>query len=324
MNSHQDPVPDIPDQKFLMFRNRLEKVYRHRSRLARRQGIGCYRLYDRDLPEFPLIIEIYDGHVHVAEYQARHELDEDDYESWLDQSLALIGEVLDAPPERVYCKRRQRKTSRQGQYRKLAALREEFIVKEGGLQFIVNLSDYLDTGLFLDHRITRDMVRKEAAGKAFLNLFCYTGSFTVYAADGGASHSVSVDLSNTYLDWARRNLDVNGFDPTPHQFVRADVLRWLPSLANASFDIIMLDPPSFSNSKAMKDHLDIQRDHVRLINLCLEKLKPGGSLYFSTNLRTFRLETDALMASSVRDITKATTPFDFEGKLLRWCYLMKK
>lgn len=313
-----------PDPKYLMFRNRLEKVYRHRSKLARRQGIGCYRLYDRDLPEFPLIIEIYDRYVHVAEYLARHDLAEDAYEQWLDNSLTVIGDVLDVPPERVYCKRRERKSSRQGQYRKLAERRDEDMVTEGGLNFIINLSDYLDTGLFLDHRITRDMVRKEAEGKTFLNLFCYTGSFTVYAAAGGASRTVSIDLSNTYLDWAQRNLKANDIDPATHQYVKGDVLQWLPSLKKDSFDIIMLDPPSFSNSKAMKDYLDIQEDHVGLINLCLEKLTPGGSLYFSTNLRTFRLDSAALRATSIRDITKTTTPFDFEGKLLRWCYLMKK
>lgn len=314
----------IQDPKYVMFRNRLDKVYRHRSKLARRQGIECYRLYDRDLPEFPLIIEVYGAYVHVAEYIAKHDLDEEAYEEWMDTSMSVIGEVLQVADSHIYCKRRERKMGRRGQYRKFGESRDEIEVKEGGLTFIVNLSDYLDTGLFLDHRLTRARVREEVEGKRFLNLFCYTGSFTVYAAAGGAVSSVSIDLSNTYIDWAKRNLLINGFDPQAHQYVKGDVLQVLPTLKDASFDVIVLDPPSFSNSKMMKDFLDIQQDHVELINLCLSKLLPGGSLYFSTNLRTFRLDADAIKASSIKDITRATTPFDFEGKLLRWCYLIHR
>jgi 23S rRNA (cytosine1962-C5)-methyltransferase len=198
-------------------------------------------------------------------------------------------------------------------------------VTENGLKFLVNLSDYLDTGLFLDHRITRQRVREESAGKNVLNLFAYTGSFSVYAAAGGAAEVVTVDLSNTYLEWARRNMDLNGFhDETRYQFVQADVLQFLQMLGPGSFDLIILDPPSFSNSKRMEDILDVQRDHVMLINRCLAGLSPGGQLYFSTNLRDFRLDQAALDPCTVKDITRATTPFDFEGSFCRWCYLITK
>jgi 23S rRNA (cytosine1962-C5)-methyltransferase len=310
------------DARFLMFRNRLEKVYRHRSKLARRQQISCYRLYDRDLPEFPLIIEVYGDAVYVAEYRSRHQLDDEAYEAWFNGSLGVIGEVLKLGQERLFCKLRERKDHRSSQYNKTGHQKNEFRVDEGGLGFIVNLGDYLDTGLFLDHRITRARVRDEASGKKVLNLFCYTGSFTVYAAAGGATHTTSIDLSNTYLDWAGRNLKLNQLDGPQHELVKGDVLRLLPELPNAYYDIIILDPPTFSNSKMMKDILDIQRDHVMLINTCLDKLKEGGHIYFSTNLRSFTINSQAIRASTVADITRTTTPFDFEGKMLRWAYLI--
>jgi 23S rRNA (cytosine1962-C5)-methyltransferase len=314
----------VPEGKYLMFRNRLEKLYRHRSKLARRQNISCYRLYDRDLPEFPLIIEAYDDAWYVAEYRADHHLSEDEYAFWLEGSLDMLEQVTGAERNNIFCKLRERKADRQGQYQKVGDKREETEVEEGGLKFLVNMHDYLDTGLFLDHRLTREMVRKEARGKRLLNLFCYTGSFTVYAVDGGAGSSVSIDLSNTYIDWAKRNLLLNKLNREDHQFIKGDVLQVLPELEEESFDLVVLDPPSFSNSKMMKDFLDIQQDHVELINLCLKKMTSGGVLYFSTNLRSFELDYKAITASSVKDITRATTPFDFEGKLLRWCYKVIK
>jgi 23S rRNA (cytosine1962-C5)-methyltransferase len=314
----------VPEGKYLMFRNRLEKVYKHRSKLARRQNISCYRLYDRDLPEFPLIIEVYEDSIYVAEYKANHDLSDEDYAFWLDASIDMLEQVTGAPGDRIFCKRRERKADRQSQYQKISEKGEEVVVGEGGLKFLVNLHDYLDTGLFLDHRMTRDMVRNEAKGKRFLNLFCYTGSFTVYAADGGAANSVSIDLSNTYIDWAQRNIQLNQLGGAAHRYIKGDVLQVLPGLPDESFDLVVLDPPSFSNSKMMKDFLDIQQDHVELIHLCLQKMTAGGTLYFSTNLRTFVLNKEAIKAISIKDITRATTPFDFEGKLLRWCYKIVK
>lgn len=312
-------------EKFIMFRNRLEKVFRHRGRQARRQGITCYRLYDHDLPEFPFCIEFYGDQLYVAEYRRQHGMDEAAYQAWQEGSLQVMQEVLEVHPDRIFLKLRQRKPGRMGQYQKLEEEKKEWEVAENGLRFWVNLSDYLDTGLFLDHRITRQLVREQSAGKKVLNLFAYTGSFSVYAAAGGAAEVVTVDLSNTYLEWARRNMDLNGFhDEARYQFVQADVLQFLRMLGAGSFDLIILDPPSFSNSKRMEDILDVQRDHVMLINQCLAGLSPGGQLYFSTNLRDFRLDQPALDPCRIKDITRATTPFDFEGSFSRWCYLITK
>lgn len=307
--------------KINMFKNRLLKVYRHIGKQARRQGINCFRVYDHDLPEFPFCIEFYGDKLYVAEYLRSHGMTSDEHDVWTIKSLEVISEVLSVKQEDIFLKLRQRKPGRLGQYQKLDETVQEFIVKENGLQFIVNMKDYLDTGLFLDHRITRQMVKEKSEGKKVLNLFAYTGSFSVYAAAGGADEVLTTDLSNTYLKWAERNMELNGFnDSSRYKFVQADGTQFAASLPLDYFDIIVLDPPTFSNSKRMKDFMDIQRDHVSLINQYMEKLKAGGSLYFSTNSRKFILENEHINASSIKDITKATTPFDFEGKLFRLCY----
>jgi 23S rRNA (cytosine1962-C5)-methyltransferase len=310
--------------KFLSFQNRLEKVYRHLSKQAKKQGISCYRIYDHDLPEAPFIIEVYEDKLYVSEYKRRHHLSEDEYEKWLDQCTAIISKVTSIPTENIFLKMRQRKEGRGGQYQKIAEEKNEFVVQESGLSFLVNLTDYLDTGLFLDHRITRQMVKEQSAGKRVLNLFCYTGSFSVYAIAGNASRVVSVDLSKTYLAWAERNRAVNFGEYKNHEIVHADVLQYLKKLPSESFDLIVMDPPTFSNSKRMEDILDIQRDHVVLINQCMKALASGGLLYFSTNYTKFQLRSGQLHATQIKDITKATTPFDFTGKLKRQCFLITK
>jgi len=308
-----------------MFGNRLRKVYRHLSKQAKRQGISCYRLYDRDLPEFPLIIDVYDDRVYLSEYKAKHTLTEEAYEAWLTNSLQVIADTVQVPDDRIYLKQRRRKEGRLDQYQKTGEEAIFFTVSEGGLAFKVNLTDYLDTGLFLDHRITRGMVKAEAAGKHMLNLFCYTGSFSVYAAAGGAASVTSVDLSKTYLGWAADNFQLNQLDdPARYHFIHADVIAWLDDVPPETYDIVVLDPPTFSNSKRMDDFFDIQRDHVPLVHKCLRAMKPGGTLYFSTNFTKFQLEKDSIPASVITDITKATTPFDFEGKLRRWCFKIVK
>lgn len=311
-------------EKFNMFRNRLEKVYRHLSRQAKKQDIGCYRIYDHDLPEFPFSIEIYEKRGYVSEYKRRHPLSEDEHQIWLKESIRIIAEITGIPTEDIFLKTRQRKESREGQYKKLADEKTEFIVEENGLKFIVNLSDYLDTGLFLDHRITRQMVKNEVQDKTVLNLFCYTGSFSVYAAAGGAKRIDSVDLSKTYLSWAERNMSLNFPAYSAHNVVHADVLQYLKELKEESFDLIVMDPPTFSNSKRMDDVLDIQRDHVALINDCTKALTEGGILYFSTNFTKFKLDEGSLHASWIKNITKATTPFDFSSKLKRQCFKIRK
>ena len=303
-----------------MFRNRLLKTWRHVSKLAKRQGVTCYRVYDHDLPEFPFCIELYEDKVYLAEYQRRHGMSEEDHSAWLESCVPVISEVMAVPDEAIYFRERRRKAGRLDQYEKLASEQEFFVVREAGLSFRVNLTDYLDTGLFLDHRITRGMVRQEAVGRRVLNLFCYTGSFSVYAAAGGAVSVDSVDLSKTYLGWAEANMELNGLAGPGSRFIHADVKQWLDEAPSAQYDLVIMDPPTFSNSKRMKDFLDIQRDYAELINKTLRAMAVGGVLYFSTNYRRFQLDAEKIKAASVKDITNATTPFDFQGKLFRWCY----
>ncbi len=314
-----DPV------KAEMFRNRLNKVFKHKSKLARRQQILCYRIYDHDLPEFPFSIELYEDQLYIAEYLRRHGMEDDVHDAWMDECKDIIAEIVDIPIERMNFKLRKRMSHKDEQYEKISTEKEYSTVLEDGLKFLVNLTDYLDTGLFLDHRITRKMVRNTCANKRVLNLFCYTGSFSVYAAAGGASSVTSVDLSKTYLAWAEDNLTINLFkDKKAYQFIHADVKQFLKTLQPNSFDLVIMDPPTFSNSKRMKDILDIQRDHAELINDVLAAMTPGGQLYFSTNFVRFQLDATAIHSTQIKDITKATTPFDFEGKLKRWCYLINK
>lgn len=311
------------DEKLLMFENRLKKLIKIRSKEAFRLQVSCYRLYDRDLPEFPLIIDVYETELLVTEYRSQHRLTLDEYIAWLDGSLLVIKKVFNKTDDQIHVKERKVKENRQDQYAKTASIKDHMVVHEGGLQFLVNLTDYLDTGLFLDHRITRSMVREKSHNKKVLNLFCYTGSFSVYAAAGMASEVVSVDLSNTYIDWAKRNMELNGFMGEQYIYQRGDVLQLLPKLQNNYFDIIILDPPTFSNSKSMKEIFDVQQMHVDLINICLDKLISGGELIFSTNARKFQLDKESIKGN-VQEITTATEPFDYKGKLLRWCFSIVK
>jgi 23S rRNA (cytosine1962-C5)-methyltransferase len=252
-------------------------------------------------------------------------MNEDEHDEWMKRSIVVICEILNTSDENIFLKLRQKKPGRLGQYQKTAGKQSEFIVEENKLKFIVNLSDYLDTGLFLDHRVTREKVRAEAKDRKVLNLFAYTGSFSVYAAAGEANEIVTVDLSKTYLGWAQRNMKLNEFiDPSKYKFIHADVLQYLHTIPENYFDLVILDPPTFSNSKRMEDILDIQRDHVNLINDCLRVLKSGGKIYFSTNYKRFVLNIVSIQSSLIKDITKQTTPFDFEGRINRICYLIEK
>ena len=315
----------MSEGKIIMFQNRLAKVYRHLGKLARKLQVSCYRVYDHDIPEFPFCIEFYGDKLYVAEYKRAHGMTEEAHDEWMEQSLEVISAVLQVSVANIFLKLRQRKPGRLGQYQKVDEVQHEFEVEENSLRFIVNLSDYLDTGLFLDHRVTRQLVREQSQDKRVLNLFAYTGSFSVYAAAGGAKEVVTVDLSNTYLHWAERNMQSNGFVlPNTYSFIQADVKKYLKTLPQDYFDLVVMDPPTFSNSKRMDDFLDIQRDHAELINDCLKAMKPGSLLYFSTNFRKFVLDREKINATAIKDSTKATTPFDFEGRLFRWCYAITK
>ncbi|WP_035059391.1 class I SAM-dependent methyltransferase [Andreprevotia chitinilytica] len=305
------------------YKNRLAKNAKHWGKWARRQGISCYRLYDRDVPEFPVIVDWYDGHVHLQEFNTGWVQEAEDHEAWLAEIWFATGEVLGIPEDQVAVKMRRRQRGDK-QYEKTEVEGEELIVEEYGLKFIVNLDAYLDTGLFLDHRNTRKRVREEAAGKRFLNLFCYTGAFTVHAAAGGAKETVSVDMSNTYLEWARRNLAINGLDTPNHERIRADVFQFFAQTAHQleKFDLIVLDPPSFSNSKKMAGILEVQRDHRYLVESAIELLNPGGVLYFSTNYRRFKL--DEALVPQCTDISAQSISEDFRNKKIHQAYRFVK
>jgi 23S rRNA (guanine2445-N2)-methyltransferase / 23S rRNA (guanine2069-N7)-methyltransferase len=310
-------VPSGAGTHVEMFANRLHKNLKRLGRWAERQGIDCYRLYDRDLPEYALAIDLYQGErdwVHVQEYEAPATVDSTHAEARLQAALGVIPQLLEIPAEQMFLKlrRRQRGTA---QYQTLGRAGEFYPIGEGGCKFLVNFTDYLDTGLFLDHRLIRAIIQALAPDRRFLNLFGYTGTATVYAALGGAKDTTTVDLSATYLDWTRRNLTLNGIGGDPHHLVQADCLEWLSQAAASKprpvYGLILLDPPTFSNSKRMRQTLDIQRDHVDLIVKTAKLLEPRGVLIFSINRQRFKLEADALRGLKAEDITAATIPLDF-------------
>jgi 23S rRNA (cytosine1962-C5)-methyltransferase len=313
-------------EKFQMFENRLLKNYKHRLKQAKRLNVSCWRLYDHDLPEFPICVELYEEYIYIAEYNRRHALTDEEHEIWFEETKKIISNMTGVPVDHMYVKLRKRMSHREGQYEKEAVTESKIItVNENELQFLVNLTDYLDTGLFLDHRVTRQMVQAESKETHFLNLFSYTSSFSVYAAKAGAKSVTSVDLSKTYLSWSEDNFKLNQIAPSSaYQFIHADVKQYLKTLPMNYYDLVVMDPPTFSNSKRMKDILDIQRDHVELINDMLKAMKPGGILYFSTNFTQFFIDAEQIKSDQIKDITKATTPFDFEGRLKRWCYKIIK
>ncbi len=300
-----------------MFSNRLEKNLKRLGKIAQRAAIDCYRLYDADMPEYAFAIDRYieaDGgalHLHVQEYAPPKEIELEAARRRRREVLASLPRLFDIPPERIHIRLRKRQSGT-SQYEPVhAAAAAPFTVREASLKFRVNLDDYLDTGLFLDHRLTRARLRDRAGGARFLNLFCYTASATVYAAAGGARSSLSLDLSNRYLDWAQQNLALNALDSRAHRLERADCREWLRQAPAEPFELIFLDPPTFSNSKRMQGVLDIQRDHVELIGQCMQRLAPGGLLVFSCNAQRFRLDEQVARQWRVRDVSAQTLPFDF-------------
>ena len=308
------------------FANRLRKNVRRLSRQLRRDEITSYRLYDADLPDYNLVIDVYGDWVHAQEYAPPAEIDPGKVRRRLEEALSVIGSVLGVPPERVVLKERQRQRGA-AQYERHATGGDFLPVKEDGLTYLVNLRDYLDTGLFLDQRLTRRLVRRLAGGRRFLNLFAYTGTMTVAALAGGSPASTTVDLSSTYLEWARRNLAANGFsaaleapgapeerptpETSPNRLVQADCLRWVAE-AEGEYDLLWLDPPTFSNSKKMgRATFDVQRDHADLIRMTARRfLAPRGVLLFATSRRGFKLDHAELGGLSVKDLSRPTLPFD--------------
>jgi 23S rRNA (guanine2445-N2)-methyltransferase / 23S rRNA (guanine2069-N7)-methyltransferase len=295
------------------FANRLRKNLRRMSRWARRNGIGCYRIYDADVPEYALTIDLYQAESRwalVQEYVAPPSIDPRLARDRLNAALAAIPDVLEVENRNLVLKRRRRQRQRR-QYQRLAASDDFIQVEEAGCRLLVNLKDRIDTGLYLDHRQIRMRIRQLANGRSFLNLFAYTGAATVQAAAGGARTTLSVDLSATYNEWGTRNLQLNGFLPPAHRYVRADCLEWIGAAPEAAFDLIFLDPPTFSNSKRMRRTLDVQRDHAELIRNTMRWLEPDGILFFSNHARAFRMDTDSLTEFKIVDIGAQTVPLDF-------------
>lgn len=300
----------IPDLDSHPFANRLRKNLRHLRRWAKREGVSCYRVYDADIPEYAAALDVYEDWLHLQEYAPPADIDPAKAEFRWRELVAIVPEVMEIPGERLFLKRRQRQKGA-AQYRKQADLGQFHQVHEGEAVFWVNFTDYLDTGLFLDHRLTRGLLHGWAAGKHFLNLFCYTGTASVQAALGGAASTTSVDLSAVYLDWAERNLALNRLPSRRHRLIQADCREWIQA-ERSTYDLIFLDPPTFSNSKRMEGTFDVQRDHVPLLQDCLARLAPGGSLIFSTNARRFQLDSAALAGIGIQDLSAATLPEDFK------------
>ena len=319
------------------FARRLIKVARERRRWAKREGVTCYRVYDADLPGYAAAIDLYQGAPEtpgrwlvIAEYAAPKSVDPATAQARMLDILAIAPRVLDVDPAHVHARVRSRSRggSQYGKRSEATEPRRLPHIQEDGLTFLVNFDDYLDVGIFLDHRVTRHLLREEAAGaRSFLNLFAYTGTATCYAAAGGATHTTTVDLSNTYLEWAERNMRANGFTSRNHEYIRADVMPWVLEQRRGRnrWDLIFCDPPTFSNSTKMgRRTFDVQRDHVDLIVGISRLLTPGGLGVFSCNLRTFRPDTEALARAGVvlEDVTEKTIPEDFSrNKRIHRCYL---
>jgi 23S rRNA G2069 N7-methylase RlmK/C1962 C5-methylase RlmI len=302
-----------------MLANRVKKRFKHLYKRFVRQQIDVFRLYDNDIPEIRAAVDWYAGHLVVAEYMRRQSVPE-----WLPMVGAAVARALDVPPDRLHLKNRWAGKQEGQRYERLDRSDQKLPVRERDLQFYVNLRDYVDTGLFSDHRNTRQMVRGMAAGKDFLNLYCYTGSFSCYAAQGGARRTVSVDRSRTAIEWARANLALNGFSEKANTLVQSGALAYLAQAQKEglTFDLAMVDPPSYSTDRAGKRDFDIARDHPVLLAAVIEVLRPGATLYFSTNHQNFDLRTEDLPSVRTEEITALTIPEDYrrKGKLIHRCW----
>ncbi|PSL13240.1 23S rRNA m(2)G-2445 methyltransferase [Marinobacterium halophilum] len=304
-------APAVLSEQAQMFANRLKKNIKQLARWVKREEISCYRAYDADMPEYAVAVDIYPGHAVVQEYAPPASVDPVKAFSRLQDVMRALPVVLELPAERVVLKQRKRQQGQQ-QYERHSQTGTFMEVLEHGCKLRVNLYDYLDTGLFLDHRPVRRMLQQQAAGKDVLNLFCYTATASVHAGVGGANTTTSVDMSATYLEWARKNMELNGLPKARHKLVQSDCFKWLEQPHGEQYDLIFMDPPTFSNSKRMQDVLDVQRDHVRLVKGAMALLRPEGLLIFSNNYRRFVIDRDSLSDFDINDISAKTLDPDFK------------
>ena len=318
-----DRTSSVSSDVAVDFANRLQKNIKKIEKWAKQQGLDAYRLYDADLPEYNLAVDRYADHIVVQEYAAPKNIDENKARQRLLDAVNATLNVTGIETNKLILKVRQKQKGT-NQYEKLASKGEYFYVNEYGAKLWVNLTDYLDTGLFLDHRLTRKMLGEMAQGKDFLNLFAYTGSATVHAALGKAKSTTTVDMSNTYLNWAEQNLLLNDIEGKLHKLIQADCLQWLEK-CDRQFDLIFVDPPTFSNSKRMEDSWDVQRDHIKLMKNLKRILRPNGTIVFSNNKRGFKMDFAKLeeLGLSAVEISHKTLPLDFErNKQIHNCWLV--
>lgn len=302
--------------------NRLKKRARHLRRWPTRRGITCYRLYERDIPEIPLVIDRYEDWLHIVEYERPHDRDLARHAEWLELLAATAGEALEVAADQVVMKTRLRQKGLQ-QHEKLNSIGKELVVREGGHKFLVNLTDFTDTGLFLDHRAARQLVGQMCDQMRVLNLFAYTGAFSVYAAAGGASKITTVDWSQTYLEWAKRNFQINELLRPHFRFIREDARQFVNELTiSDEFDIVICDPPTFSNSKRTDDVWDVQHHHAELLTKLLSHLAPDGTIFFSSNFRRLKLCEESI-PGSIREISKQTLPEDFRNQRIHRSWLIR-
>lgn len=312
------PLSIAPD-----FANRLKKNIGKVGKWAKKEQLDCYRIYDADLPEYNVAIDIYLDHIVIQEYAAPKDIPEEKAKRRLTDIIRATIQVTGIEANKVVLKVREKQKGR-NQYQKMAQVAQTMEVNEYGVKLIVNLYDYLDTGLFLDHKITRRRLGEMAQGKDFLNLFAYTGSATVHAAKGGARSTTTVDMSKTYLQWAKDNMALNGCVGNQHKFEQADCLQWLEN-AQGQYDLIFIDPPTFSNSKRMEASFDVQRDHIKLMKNLKRLLRPGGTIVFSNNKRHFKMDLESLLelGLNAQNISSQTLPLDFErNKQIHNCWLV--
>ncbi len=320
---HPLSLRDVPvEGEGADFSNRLKKNFRKLTKWIKKNDIASYRLYDADMPEYNVAIDWYDGYFHVQEYKAPKTIDEKKAEHRLSIAVETLSATFGVNKRYVFVKTRSKQKGKT-QYQKMNSDSKLYEVAEHGPRLLLNFHDYLDTGLFLDHRPIRLWIQQHAKGKRFLNLYAYTGTASVHAAWGGAKHTTTVDMSNPYADWARSNLLLNGFSEEAHTIERADCGIWLMK-CQEQYDLIFMDPPTFSNSKKMGKHMDIQDDHLRLIELAMKRLEPGGTLIFSNNYRKFELDERVSRNFDVKEITQLSIGLDFErGKPIHRCWLIE-
>lgn len=304
-----------------MLANRVKKRFKHLSKRFKRQNIGIFRLYDWEIPEIRAVVDWYDGHLVIAEYTRQHSVPQ-----WLPMMGAALATALDVPMEKVHLKERRAGKKDGKRYERLQQTNARIIMNERDLKFFINPFDYVDTGLFSDHRNTRQMVREVAEGRDFLNLYCYTGSFSCYAAKGGARSTMSVDRSDTAITWARENMELNNLDPATNTLVQSPTFEFLEQAAvnDQKFDLAVVDPPSFSTSREDNEDFDIVRDHPRLLRAVIKVMRPGSTIFFSTNHQDFSPRMKTLPAGEIKEITSRTIPEDYQHKkkTIHRCWLL--